>query len=145
METENQMMMTVQKFINLDPKTHTGKLNLSQLASVQSVKEYDAKKIRHSSFNEIIYKNEMWYVRGDSTIESCGSNTLRRYQCDGDDIRDGLRSRGGDFYYHNTWLHHIFQKNISLQNKTLFAEAFYIAYRHKMRMEAWAEILSEKN
>lgn len=87
----------------------------------------------------------MWQVRGDSTIESCGSNSLRGYQCDGDDIRDGLHSSQSPGIYGRTWLHHILQKGISLENKKLFAEAFYIAYRHKMRMEAWAEILSEKN
>jgi len=140
-----QTMLTVEYLIDLHPNTHTAKLNLSQLASVQCVKDYDAKKIRFSSFNEIIYNNEMWLVRGDSTIESCGTNPLRSYQCDGNRIREGLHSLRKPGRYGDTWLCQIFGKAISIENKKLFAEAFYIAYRHKMRMEAWAEILSEKN
>jgi len=134
--------MKINQFLSLPPKTLTrtltnigDNLGFIALASPGVMKGFQTKRIMTTSFDEVIFENDQWVVRGDCTIDEKinGAVTPRSYQADGDDILDGCQANGK---LHETWPYHVCQKDFV--DKQAFCDAYAVAYYHKNMSKARA-------
>ena len=134
--------MKINQLLRLPPETLTrtlpdigDNLGFIALSSPGVMKGFQAKRITTTSFDEVIFENHQWVVRGDCTIDEKinGAVTPRSYQADGDDILDGCQ-RGGQL--HETWPYHVCLKD--WVDKQAFCDAYAVAYYHKNMSKARA-------
>jgi hypothetical protein len=140
------MTMKIEQFLKLPPETLTiflsdgrlgDNLGFAALTSPGVFKEFTCKRIKTTSFDDVIFENKQWVVRGDATIDQKigGKIGPQSYQADGDDILDGCHQTGrvGD-----TWPYHVCQKE--WVDKQAFCDAYAVAWYHKNMSKARAEL-----
>jgi hypothetical protein len=135
--------MKINQFLSLPPETLTrtlpdigDNLGFIALAAPGVMKGFQAKRITTTSFDEVIFENDQWVVRGDCTIDQKinGSVTWRSYQADGDDILAGCQREG---WLGETWPYHVCNKE-GWVDKQAFCDAYAVAYYHKNMSKARA-------
>jgi hypothetical protein len=135
--------MKINQLLSLPPETLTRNLpyigdNLGfiALASPGVMKGFQAKRITTTSFDDVIFENHQWVVRGDCTIDQKinGAVTPRSYQADGDDILAGCQREG---WLGETWPYHVCNKEAWV-DKQAFCDAYAVAYYHKNMSKARA-------
>ena len=134
--------MKINQFLRLPPETLTrtltdigDNLGFIALASPGVMKGFQVKRITTTSFDEVIFENNQWLVRGDCTIDEKikGAVSPRSYQADGDNILDGCQ-KGGKL--HETWPYQVCSKE--WVDKQAFCDAYAVAYYHKNMSKARA-------
>lgn len=123
--------MRIHDLLKMSPETlliHSGALGTA-LADREVIQSYWPFKSKSRSFDDIIYQNDTWLVRGDATVES--KVPRRGYQIEGSDILDGTsrKSKLQDF-----WPYHVCQK--TWVNAQDFCNAYCLAFVHLSMIRA---------